>query len=75
MEIRMLGVVHEDLRPANMLWNNELGRILIIDFDRSDIDRRPMKKRVGSSKRSLLQINGWTGHISTTTGSNVQSSA
>ncbi|PGH32001.1 hypothetical protein GX50_05195 [[Emmonsia] crescens] len=68
-EIRMLGVLHKDLRPANMLWNNELRRVLIIDFHRSDIDRRPKKRRVGSLKRSLRQEgikrpcndNGWTG--------------
>ncbi|KKZ63872.1 hypothetical protein EMCG_01825 [[Emmonsia] crescens] len=66
-EIRMLGVVHKDLRLANMLWNNELRRVLIIDFHRSDIDRRPKKRRVGSLKRSLRQEgikrpcnNGWT---------------
>ncbi|OJD24699.1 hypothetical protein ACJ73_03942 [Blastomyces percursus] len=79
----MLGVVHKDLRPANMLWNDELCRVLIIDFHRSDIDRRPMKKRVGSLKRSLHQVgrskrpcnnSGWTGHISVTE-SDVQSSA
>ncbi|EDN08129.1 conserved hypothetical protein [Histoplasma mississippiense (nom. inval.)] len=55
-EIRMLGVVHKDLRSANMLWNDELRRVLIIDFHRSDIDRRPMKKRVGSLKRSLHHV-------------------
>ncbi|OJD24180.1 hypothetical protein ACJ73_04466 [Blastomyces percursus] len=33
-EIRMLGVVHKDLRLANMLWNDELRRVLIIDFHR-----------------------------------------
>ncbi|KKZ60592.1 hypothetical protein EMCG_04769 [[Emmonsia] crescens] len=55
-EIHMQGVVHKHLRPANMLWNNELRRVLIIDFHRSDIYRRPMKKRVGSLKRSLDQV-------------------
>ncbi|OAT09330.1 hypothetical protein BDBG_05131 [Blastomyces gilchristii SLH14081] len=81
-EIRMLGVVHKDLRPANMLWNHELRRVLIIDFHRSDIDRRPKQRRVGSFKRSLHGVgikrpcndNGWTGHISTITGADVQSS-
>ncbi|KAL2367004.1 hypothetical protein RJZ56_000091 [Blastomyces dermatitidis] len=82
-EIRMLGVVHKDLRSANMLWNDELRRVLIIDFHRSDIDRRLMKKRVGSLKRPLHQVgmskrpcnnNGLTGRISTTRGSDVQSS-
>ncbi|OAX77549.1 hypothetical protein ACJ72_08151 [Emergomyces africanus] len=54
-EIRMLRVVNNDLRPANMLWNDELRRILIIDFHRSDIDWLPKKKRVESLKRSLHQ--------------------
>ncbi|OJD10774.1 hypothetical protein AJ78_08304 [Emergomyces pasteurianus Ep9510] len=82
-EIRMLGVVHKDLRPVNMLWNDELRRVLIIDFHRSDIDRRPMKRQVGPLKRSLHQVDrskqpcinsGWAGHSSMTE-SDVQSSA
>ncbi|KAL2361501.1 hypothetical protein RJZ56_005621 [Blastomyces dermatitidis] len=72
-EIRMLGVVHKDLQPVNMLWNYKLCRVLIIDFHRSDIDRRLMKKQVGFLKRPLPQTgmskrpcnnNGWTGRIS-----------
>ncbi|KAL4779080.1 hypothetical protein BJX76DRAFT_341832 [Aspergillus varians] len=55
-QIRMLGVIHQDLRRENMLWNHELGRVLIIDFHRSQVDRRPMEKRVGSMKRSLDQV-------------------
>ncbi|EDN11139.1 conserved hypothetical protein [Histoplasma mississippiense (nom. inval.)] len=79
-EIRMLGVVHKDLRSANMLWNDELRQVLIIDFHRSDIDRRPMKKQVGPLKRRLHQVgmpkrpcnnNGLTGCTSTTRGSDV----
>ncbi|OJD12968.1 hypothetical protein AJ78_06516 [Emergomyces pasteurianus Ep9510] len=81
-EIRMLGVIHNDLRSANMLWNDELRRVLIIDFHGSDIDRRPMNKRVGSFKRSLHQVSrskrprnnsGRTRHIPMTE-SDVQSS-
>ncbi|KAI0429922.1 hypothetical protein F5Y09DRAFT_308896 [Xylaria sp. FL1042] len=29
------GVEHEDLRHANILWNTELGRFMVIDFDRA----------------------------------------
>jgi hypothetical protein len=29
------GVEHEDLRQANILWNTELGRFMVIDFDRA----------------------------------------
>ncbi|OJD12145.1 hypothetical protein AJ78_07216 [Emergomyces pasteurianus Ep9510] len=82
-EIRMLEVVHKDLRPANMLWNDELRRVLIIDFHRSDIDGCPMKTQFRPLKTSLHQVgrskrlcinSGWTGHISMTE-SDVQSSA
>ncbi|KAL4779193.1 hypothetical protein BJX76DRAFT_98437 [Aspergillus varians] len=44
-EIRSLGVLHRDLRPENMLWNAELGRVQIIDFHRSELDPRPTRKR------------------------------
>jgi hypothetical protein len=49
--IRNLGVTHGDLRPENMLWSAELGRVLIIDFDCSSLDRRPKPKRLQSLKR------------------------
>lgn len=45
-DIRSLGVIHEDLREDNLLWNAELGRVLIIDFHRSGLDPQLMKKRV-----------------------------
>lgn len=51
-EIRALGVRHLDLRPDNILWNAELGRALIIDFHRSELDRRPTAARPKSLKRS-----------------------
>uniref|UniRef100_A0A093UQK4 Putative mitochondrial chaperone BCS1-B n=1 Tax=Talaromyces marneffei PM1 TaxID=1077442 RepID=A0A093UQK4_TALMA len=52
-QIRKLGVVHEDLRNENMLWNDELGRVFIIDFHQSRIDCRPTRERVRSLKRPL----------------------
>lgn len=50
-EIRALGVRHLDLRPDNILWNAELQRALIIDFHRSELDRRPTADRYRSLKR------------------------
>ncbi|OJZ80189.1 hypothetical protein ASPFODRAFT_109465, partial [Aspergillus luchuensis CBS 106.47] len=44
-EILSLGVVHQDLRLDNILWNAELGRALIIDFHCSKLDHRATKKR------------------------------
>ncbi|KAE8154478.1 hypothetical protein BDV25DRAFT_147743 [Aspergillus avenaceus] len=50
-KIRSLGVLHQDLRPQNILWNAELKRALIIDFHRCTLDCRPMRKRLTSLKR------------------------
>lgn len=50
-EIRRFGVVHQDLRPDNILWNTELGRALIIDFHLCTLDRRMLHKRPGVLKR------------------------
>jgi hypothetical protein len=49
--IRSLGVLHQDLRPDNVLWNAELERALTIDFHRSMLVRRPTAKRTRSLKR------------------------
>ncbi|KAJ5522982.1 hypothetical protein N7513_003275 [Penicillium frequentans] len=34
-EIKAAGIIHKDLRRDNILWSEELGRALIIDFHRS----------------------------------------
>jgi len=36
---RMLGcgVEHRDVRPLNVLWNPEIGKVVLIDFERSEI--------------------------------------
>ncbi|GKZ38194.1 hypothetical protein AbraIFM66950_010191 [Aspergillus brasiliensis] len=44
-EVRSLGVIFHDLRPENTLWNSELERALIVDFDHSQLDPLPVKKR------------------------------
>jgi hypothetical protein len=49
--IRKLGVMHGDLRLQNMLWNDEMGRVMIIDFHRSEIRRQLIGQR-HASKRS-----------------------
>lgn len=52
-EIKALGIIHEDLRCDNVLWNEELGRALIIDFHRSTLKCRPSLQRPRSAKRRL----------------------
>ena len=50
--IRKLGVVHGDLRLQNMLWNEEVKKVLIIDFHQSQIKPQLMGERSHSLKRS-----------------------
>jgi hypothetical protein len=54
-EIRTLGIVHKDLRRDNVLWNEELGRALIIDFHRSTLKCLPTLQRPRAMKRRLCQ--------------------
>jgi hypothetical protein len=54
-EINALGIFHEDLRRENILWNQELGRALIIDFHRSTLNCRPSLKRSRPAKRPLYR--------------------
>ena len=54
-KIRSLGVLHEDLRPDNILWNAELRRALIIDFHWARLDRRPKRKRLLSCRAEARQ--------------------
>ncbi|CAG8896322.1 unnamed protein product [Penicillium egyptiacum] len=50
-EIKALGIVHEDLRRDNILWSEELGRALIIDFHRFTLKCRPNQQRLQAAKR------------------------
>ena len=36
-QLRSLGVAHGDIRPANVLWNETLGQLTFIDFQRSTL--------------------------------------
>ena len=36
-ELRRHGLNHHDVRPPNVLWNSERRRIMMVDFERSDI--------------------------------------
>ncbi|KAI0528405.1 hypothetical protein GGR58DRAFT_509396 [Xylaria digitata] len=34
------GVLHRDLMPRNMLWNEETGQVMVIDFERAELVKR-----------------------------------
>ena len=55
-EIKACGIIHEDLRRENVLWNEELGRALIIDFHRCTLRCRSAKERLGAAKRRLYRV-------------------
>lgn len=52
-EIKALGIIHDDLRPENVLWNEELKRASIIDFHRSSLKCRPTKRPQVAKRRRL----------------------
>jgi len=47
-EIGALGIEHCDIRPENLLWSEELKRVLFIDFHRVKL----IDQRIGSLKRT-----------------------
>ncbi|KAJ5544138.1 hypothetical protein N7494_005417 [Penicillium frequentans] len=55
-EVQALGIIHEDLRRENVLWCEELGRALIIDFHLFTLRCQPTKQRPGLAKRRLCQV-------------------
>ena len=42
------GVVHTDIRRANLLWSRETGRLMVIDFERAIL--------LPSRRRALAQV-------------------
>ena len=54
--IRSLGVIHQDLRPENILWNTELNRALIIDFHRCSLDHGLIRQRPKVIKRQSCGV-------------------
>ena len=54
-EMTASGVIHDDLRGDNILWNKELGRALIIDFHRVTLRTRSLKR--SRDKRKLSRSN------------------
>jgi tRNA A-37 threonylcarbamoyl transferase component Bud32 len=61
--IHNLGVLHKDLEPRNILWNEEFGRAMVIDFERAEIVKTrtilgvisPNRKRKRGSAASMAK--------------------
>jgi serine/threonine protein kinase len=68
-DIHQAGVLHGDIRGLNALWNGEVCRVMLIDFERSIISRfsttQPLSptsgnlKRKRSAKKSELCRHDW----------------
>lgn len=46
-EVNKAGVIHNSLKPSNMHWNKEVGRLMLVDFERAEI--------LTSSKRTCTE--------------------
>lgn len=54
-QLRILGVAHGDIWPENVLWNEALGQLMLIDFERSTLipPLKANKAKLPSSSLSL----------------------
>lgn len=59
-EMHSFGVMHGDFRIENMLWNSEVGRVMIIDFHCAKLAPR-LKQRQIKRKREPLGTSGEQG--------------
>lgn len=62
-EVQRWGVHQGDLRQPNLLWNEELGRIILIDFEYGKMGDKPEETRLSrrdrkKQKRALMEIDG-----------------
>ena len=63
------GIRHNDVRPPNILWDDRLRRIMVIDFERSDIiENSPLPTPLSPSsgnkrKRDPAQADGLEIHV------------
>ena len=69
-DVRQLGVKHRDLRWPNVLWNTELGRVMLIDFERSTLQAaddygerksktNPLRDISPNMKRKRTEMQEW----------------
>ncbi|KAI9762281.1 MAG: hypothetical protein M1840_001425 [Geoglossum simile] len=55
--IHRAGVLHRDVRTPNLCWNSEVGQVMVIDFERSEIlqvDRSLVRSPTGRKRRQSV---------------------
>ncbi|OJD09383.1 hypothetical protein ACJ73_10361 [Blastomyces percursus] len=57
-ELSQYGVIHGDIRLANVVYNTELGRPMLIDFDQARLNKRVRKRQLiaGFSRTKPKQL-------------------
>ena len=73
-EVLKAGIDQADVRRANLLWNEEVGRVMLIDFERANFLSSPEASTPRSAKRSALQAlspNKRSRHVETEKGSSM----
>jgi serine/threonine protein kinase len=49
--IHGLRVLHKDLMPRNILWNEETKRVMVIDFERAEVEHRTVLGVVSANRK------------------------
>ncbi|KAL5397723.1 hypothetical protein PMIN03_012853 [Paraphaeosphaeria minitans] len=49
--IHGLRVLHKDLMPRNILWNEETNRVMVIDFERAEVEQRTVLGVISANRK------------------------
>ncbi|KAK7177357.1 hypothetical protein PSPO01_16598, partial [Paraphaeosphaeria sporulosa] len=49
--IHGLRVLHKDLMPRNILWNEETDRVMVIDFERAEVEQRTVLGIISANRK------------------------
>ncbi|OWY49425.1 metalloprotease [Alternaria alternata] len=49
--IHGLGVLHKDLMPRNILWNEETKHVMVIDFERAEMEQRTVLGAMSANRK------------------------
>lgn len=44
-------MLHKDLMPRNILWNEETNHIMVIDFERADVEQRTVLSVISANRK------------------------
>ena len=55
-EIERLGVQHNDLIPANILWNDQIQKVMFIDFEAATIVRKGVLQELSTNRKRKWEI-------------------